>query len=146
MAVFSFSYATWAARYPALTAGVDTVLASALFAEACLYCDNTDASPVSDVAIRGIILNAIVAHIATLEGAANGGSASGLVGRVSSATQGSVTVATEYAVPGTAAWFVQTAPGASAWQMMAPYRTARYLPACPRANDTLDMLWRGLAR
>jgi len=124
MAVAVFDYAVWAARYPEQAASVDATLAGAYFAEAGLYLNNTDASVVSDVAIRLVLLNMLVAHIAILNGAARGG----LVGRVASATEGSVTISAEMEAPGTAGWYAQTAPGLAFWQATATYRTARYVP------------------
>lgn len=124
MGVAVFDYVVWAARYPELAASVDATLAGAYFTEAGLYLDNTDASVVQDVPTRLLLLNMLVAHIAILNGAARGG----LVGRVSTATEGSVTVNAELATPGTAAWFAQTQPGASFWQATTAYRTMRYAP------------------
>lgn len=125
MGVAVFDYAVWAARYPELAASVDATLAGSYFTEAGLYLDNTDASVVQDVPTRLLLLNMLVAHIAILNSAARGG----LVGRVSTATEGSVTVNAEMGPPsGSAAWFLQTAPGASFWQATATYRTMRYAP------------------
>jgi hypothetical protein len=51
------------------------------------------------------------------------------VGRISSATQGSVTVQTELNVlPGQASWYSQTKYGLDFWQATAGYRLARYKP------------------
>jgi len=128
VAIASFNYAVWAARFPALAATVDAPLAESYFAEAGVYLNNTDTSPVVDVAIRLILLNLLVAHIAALNGA-TAASAAGLVGRISSVTEGSVTISTDYAVPaGSAAWYAQTQYGAQYWAMTAPYRTMNYVP------------------
>lgn len=124
MGVAVFDYAVWAARYPELAASVDATLAGSYFIEAGLYLDNTDASPVVDVPQRLLLLNMLVAHIAILSSAARGG----LVGRLSTATEGSVTINAEMETPGTAAWFAQTQPGAAFWQATTVYRTMRYLP------------------
>jgi hypothetical protein len=123
----TFNFALWAARYPELAASVEEPLAAAYFTEAGLYLDNTDASPVTDVVTRLILLNMLVAHIAALNGATPAG-AGGLVGRISTATEGSVTINAEFQTPGTAAWFVQTKYGAAFWQATAVYRTMRYAP------------------
>lgn len=137
MTVAVFSYPTWAARYPALAASVDQTLAEAYFAEAALYCNNTDVSVIPCDAVtyqpRLALLNMVVAHIATLNRPTDQGG-SGLVGRVANATQGSVNVTADMgATPGTAAWFMQTQPGASYWQATAQYRTFRpvFAPAAP---------------
>lgn len=120
-----FDYEAWAARYPELDAQGNAPQAQMFFNEATLYLDNTACSPVSDPTQRAVILNQITAHIAAL----NGPQSSPLVGRISSATEGSVNVSTEYAAPGSAAWWSQTKYGAAAWQALAAYRTMQYLPA-----------------
>ena len=127
-----FDYSLWAARYPELAASVSQSLAVMYFSEAQLYCDNTGCSLIDDTnGARTIILNMLTAHIAAL----NGPSSTPLVGRISSATEGSVSVQTDFQVPGSAAWYAQTKYGAAAWQAMLPYRTARYIPGPrPRLN------------
>lgn len=128
MAIALFDYAIWAARFPALATNVAEPLATSYFAEAGIYLNNTDTSPVVAVAVRLILLNLLVAHIAALNGA-TAASAAGLVGRISSVTEGSVTISTDYAVPaGSAAWYAQTQYGARYWAMTAPYRTMNYVP------------------
>src|SRR5262249_37816262 len=53
----------------------------------------------------------------------------GTVGRVASATEGSVSVTLEMPnQPAAAAWYLQTPYGASFWAATALYRTARYVP------------------
>lgn len=127
MAVVSFNYATWSARYPELSA-VGSDLAQAYFNEATLYLDNTDASLVQDINARATLLNMLTAHIAQL----NMPGSSPLVGRITNASEGSVSVATTYsdAMPGSMAWYVQTKYGASYWQATAQYRMMRYIPGC----------------
>lgn len=132
MAVAVFDYAAWVARYPEFGA-VSEQRAALFFAEAGLYLDNTDASPVQDVAMRLVLLNMVTAHIAALSGALNAdGKPSGLVGRVSSASEGSVSVSTELGlVPGSAVWFQQTSYGLSFWQATKGYRSAVYVAPQP---------------
>lgn len=123
MAVAVFDYSVWSARYPELSATVAQPLASSYFDEAGLYLNNTETSPVADVARRLVLLNMLTAHIAAL----NMPGSSALVGRVSNASEGSVSVQAEYAPPGTSAWFVQTKYGAAYWQATAYLRTMRYI-------------------
>lgn len=133
MAVAEFNYSAWIARYPEFTGAVSEELAALFFAEAGLYLDNTDASIVQDAGIRLVLLNMLVAHIAVLAGGLEpGGKPSGLVGRVSSASEGSVSVSTDTGLtPGTAVWFQQTTYGLSFWQATKAYRSARYVAAPP---------------
>ncbi len=123
MAVAVFDYSAWATRFPALAASVDEPTALAYFAEATDFLDNSDCSLVQDVNQRLRFLNLIVAHIACCSAASATGAA-GLVGRVSSATEGSVTIGTE--LKGFAgdygAYFSQTPYGTQYWTMVAGYR------------------------
>lgn len=121
--VVSFDYATWVARYPEFV-GVAEPLATLYFTEAGLYLNNTPTSVVCDLDRRALLLNMLTAHIAAL----NAADASSLVGRISSATEGSVSVSAEYNVPGTAAWFAQTKYGAAFWQATVAKRAFRYVP------------------
>lgn len=126
MAVASFDFSGWQFRYPELVPCVPEGMATAYFAEAGLYLDNTDCSPVQDVTTRALILGMITAHIAKLNAPVNDGEQQQLVGRISNASEGSVSVATAMTVPGSAEWFAQTQPGLAAWQALARFRTFRY--------------------
>lgn len=127
--IVAFDFSIWSARYPTLAASVSMPAAQSYFDEATLYLDNTPGSLVQDVGKRAVLLGMLTAHIATLNAVINGQAPSGLVGRISNASQGSVSVATQNDYPpGTVQWYQQTAPGASFWAATAQYRTARYLP------------------
>jgi hypothetical protein len=133
--VVIFDPAAFKARYPEFSS-VDDALLRAYFDEAAaLYLDNTDASRVQQIEQRSVLLNLLVAHIAQINAGSSVQPASPLVGRVNTATEGSVSVGTDMgAVPGTAAWFLQTKYGASYWQATAQFRTMRYIPgasSCP---------------
>ncbi len=137
MGVVTFVYADWAALYPQFATTVNNNQAANCFNQATLYCANDDcaiipydAAATPPVLQRLPILYLLTAHVAQLQyGSVMGGTAvpaGPLVGRVSSATQGSVSVSVEMKGPDAAAWFNQTQWGAMAWQAMAQYRTARY--------------------
>lgn len=131
MAIATFDYAAWSTLYPQLAPSVGEPLAALLFAHAGLYLDNTEASPVIDVATRQMLLYMLVAHLAVLGGYVTGSAqAQGLVGRVTSASEGSVSVSVDAGLePGTAAWYSQTSYGLNFWQATRGHRTARYYPA-----------------
>lgn len=134
MPAVAFDTTAFVARYPEF-ATVPAPTLAAYFAEAGLYLNNTDASPVTDLGQRAVLLNMLVAHIAALNSGANGQEASQLVGRISSATEGSVSVQADMgAVPGSAAWYMQTKYGASYWTATASYRTMRYYPGRSRTQ------------
>lgn len=135
--VVQFNFLIWAAVFPSL-ASVGPMAAGIYWTQAGLYLDNTPTSPVGDLQKRAMILGMITAHIATLFGTVNGNAPSGLVGRISNAAEGSVSVAPEMPGPMSAAWFNQTSFGAAAWQAMAPYRQALYIaaPQIPLAQQS----------
>lgn len=144
MAIAVFDYTAWSARYPELAGAVDQTLATALFAEAGLYLDNTDLSPVQDVSTRLVLLNMLVAHLAALGGALDGGSPSGIVGRVTSATEGTVSVQADTGIEaGTAEWYALTNYGFGFWAATKRYRSMRYRPARqPVFEPARWALWR----
>ena len=131
MAVVSFDKTAFLESYPEF-ATTATELLTASFNRAGLYCNNTARAVVTDLDVRTQLLWLLTAHIAVIFYGACGAPASQLVGRVSAATEGSVSVQTQYAAPeGTRAWYDQTKYGAAYWAASAPYRTTRYLaPTC----------------
>lgn len=126
MAVVVFDAANFKIRYPEF-AGVADLVLSARFDEATLYLNNTDVSPVQDITRRTVLLYLLTAHIAFISGALNVDGKPGPVGRVSSATEGSVSVSLEFQTPGSAAWFMQSQYGASFWQATSSLRGFRYI-------------------
>lgn len=128
MAVVTFDYNGWIARYPEFTS-VTQATAQAYFNEATIYLDNTDASRVTDPVRRAVYLFMLTAHIAALNSGVGGQPASQLVGRIGNATEGSVSVATGYIdEPGTAGWYAQTKYGLAYWTATAGFRTMQYIP------------------
>lgn len=136
-AIATFNLAAFLARYPEFTpgiapstyVGVNSLNGPQFFAEAGLYWNNAGCSPVCDPVAQAMLMNLVTAHIAVAAVGAVNQPASGLVGRISSAGEGSVNVSTELAgMPGTAAWFSQTAYGLNFWQATAAFRTMHYRP------------------
>lgn len=141
-----FNYAAWQARYPSL-ANVSQDFATLLFNEAALYCANV-LNLVTDVNTLTALLNMLTAHLAYLNAPQLNGqpNTSGTspaptqVGRISNASEGSVSAAFEMPnQPMEAAWYNQTQPGASFWAATARYRTFRYVagPAMQPAFPTV---------
>lgn len=135
--IVTFDPAAFKVRYPEFSTVSDPLL-QAYFDEVTLaYLDNTEASRVQQVEQRSVLLNMLVAHVAALNAGVNGQAPSPLVGRVNTATEGSVSIGTDMGtVPFTAAWFMQTKYGASFWQASAQFRTMQYVPgssSCRRA-------------
>lgn len=127
MSVVVFNPTSFKLRYPEFNTVSDTVL-QMYFDEATLYLNNTDRSLVQDVVIRSLLLNMIVAHISALNSGVNGQSPSGIVGRINSATEGSVSVGADYGlVTASQAWYLQTKYGAEYWAATTRYRRMRYV-------------------
>lgn len=139
MSAAQFDYAKWAAMFPDLAdGGVTESIALGFFEVAELIFANNDCSPIKDPAKRLVMLNYIVAHLARLAGypagAGDTAGPSGMVGRVTSATEGSVSVSSGWAatVSDSEAWWIQTPEGATFWQLTRALRTARYIAPPPR--------------
>lgn len=134
MGVVIFDPAAFKLRYPEFSS-VDNALLQQYFTQATIYLDNTDFSRVSDLAVREMLLNMLVAHIAFLYSGANGQSPSGLVGRIDSASEGSVSVHAEMpGVTANSAWYMQTKYGADYWNATAPFRTFQYISGHSPSN------------
>lgn len=131
MTAVVFDPAAFKARYAEFASIADTAL-TAFFNEAVFYLSNEDNSPVQNVARRAVLLNMLTAHVAFLAGVLSGDGMPAPVGRMSQASEGSVSASFDYiaATPGSGAWFQQTQYGASFWQATTAIRGFRYV-ACP---------------
>lgn len=125
MAVVIFDPAAFKLAYPQFAAVSDGMLTN-YFGLATLYLSNTDCSIVQDIPKRTTLLWLLTAHIVYLSGALNPDGQPGLVGRISSATEGSVSVSTEMPMTPSSAWFMQTQWGAMFWQSTLSLRSFRY--------------------
>lgn len=128
----TFDYASWSARYPEFSTTVTSAIQAQLyFDEATIWHANDGSGPVTDSTRQLALLNMLTAHVAQLAVGSSQQPASPLVGRVSSASEGSVSVQAEDAdasSPGSQAWFKQTKYGNSYWSATAQYRQAQYRP------------------
>lgn len=131
--VVIFDAAAFVVRFPQFaaynTAHPDGLLM--FFDEATLLLKNDGTSRVRNLAERAILLNLLVAHLATLGGIlapGGAGSTAGQVGRVSNASEGSVSVTLDAGIVyASQAWYMATSYGAQYWQMTSKYRHMRYL-------------------
>ena len=128
-----FDPAGFVARYPEFAA-LTTAQLTAYFSEACLYCANSTSNPAYCAGVLPQLLNMMTAHVAWLYApqagglpAPTGSPASPLVGRITNASEGTVSVATanDYP-PGSVQWYQQTTYGASYWAATAQFRTMQY--------------------
>ena len=141
--VVVFNYGNWIARYSEFAQYVTDVVAQMYFNEACLYCDNTAQSLVTDWSVGGqrdMLLGMLTAHIAALN-APLGAPSSPLVGRIASAGQGSVNVSTQNEYPaGSVQWYQQTKYGSAFWNATKRFRAFRYVAKRGRNMDPYSFL------
>ena len=123
-----FSLSNFVAIYPQFATLSPTQVVQGALPVAELYCRNDGGGPVSTAETQTTLLNLMVAHICQLMYGVNGQPAAGIVGRISDATEGSVSVSADFPMMPSNAWFMQTPFGAAFWQATAAYRTARYVP------------------
>lgn len=133
MAIAVFNPTQFTTRYPEFAAALtaNPGLFSGLFTEAgCLYLNNTDCSPVPNVMKRLLLLNMLVAHLAFIGGTLTADGQPKPVGRMSQASEGSVSASFEGQTPtaGSGAWFQQSQYGAAFWQATVNLRSFRYMP------------------
>lgn len=150
----TFDYAAWVIAYP-LFSGINSSDARSYFDGAGMFCANDTCNPAfgTNIPQNNVmapllqrllwLLTCHLAYLGAFRDAAGNPSSSGtvppspIVGRVSSATEGSVTVSTEldagsYPTP---AFFAQTPWGLQFWQATAQFRTAIYSARPTRIYD-----------
>jgi hypothetical protein len=129
MAVITFDPTAFKAEFPEFSAVPDArVMAMFTMAEQSIL-DNTDNSPVMDANFRTQLFYLLVAHLLMIFGAAPTSPTNTPPGRISQATEGTVTAAFEYTMPAGSAiapWFLQTKYGAMYWTLTAPFRSMKY--------------------
>lgn len=148
--IITFNYDSWVQLFPNF-AYISQPQADLYFALATQLQRNDGGGPVTDVQTQTNLLNLLTAHIAQLFAPAPNGQTGrdpSIVGRITNASEGSVSVATEMPMPTnpSSAWFLQTAYGAFYWTASAPFRTMRYIPGpCQPINPwpIFGTLWGG---
>ncbi|EGO4532846.1 DUF4054 domain-containing protein [Escherichia coli] len=129
MAVVTLDIASFRAMYPEFSNVPDAIL-QFLFDQSTDYLNNADYSLVDDVVKRERLLYMLMAHLAYVRYGDNrkrGGS--GMVGRIASATQGSVSVSSDLGpIEFRYAWYTQSPYGLDFWQATKVYRMANYYP------------------
>lgn len=125
-AIVTFDFKLWALRFPEF-ASVNPALAQEYFNEATDFLRNDGGGPTNNADLQLRLLNLITAHIAKLNAIINGVAPSDLVGPITHASEGSVSVGVDVgSLPGSAAWFNQTKYGIQAWAAMRGFRTGHY--------------------
>lgn len=127
--IVPFVITDWRVGYPEFVKVADPQIEIAEGIAEAIHA-NDGSGPVASANVQKQALWAITAHVAFLNygyGVGSSAPANTIVGRISSATEGSVSVTTENNYPaGTPQWFQQTKYGSTYFMMMAPYRTMRY--------------------
>lgn len=133
--VVVFDPTAFKTAFPEFATLTDGVL-TANFGLAQLQLNNSCGSRVCDANQRETLLDLLTAHITQLRNGINGLPPQGIVGRVSDATEGSVSVGADMGtqVYGQA-YYSQTQFGALYWTSTARYRTMRYIPPPPVCAD-----------
>jgi hypothetical protein len=132
----TFDYTAWSALFPEFLTTVTEHQAIALFGVVTSTLQRNDGGgPISKTATQSTLLNYAVAHLAFLYNGTNTQPAAQVVGRINSATEGSVTVQTDYGnnVSQSQAFWLQSKYGSFWWAATNQYRRMRYLPG-PATN------------
>lgn len=133
--VVLFVPADFKAAFPEFATVADAAL-TVNFNLATLQLANTCQSLVCDANARESLLDLLTAHITALRNGVNGQTPAGLVGMVTNATEGSVSVgATMGTLVYGQAYYMQTQYGAIYWQSTARFRTMRYIAPPPVCDD-----------
>ena len=133
MSVVTFVPANFFLAYPEF-ASMDPARATLMFTIASqAILDNTDNSPVMDLNYRTQLFYMLIGHLLLLFGTADPTTPNNRPpGRVTNATEGTITTAFGYDIPtgsSMAPWFNQTKYGALYWMATAQFRSMQYYAA-----------------
>ncbi len=130
--LMTFNPGLFLGRYPEFTNAYNAnpTLYASYFTEAGFYLNNTALSPVQDTTKLSLLLNMLTAHIAFINGQLSADGQTRPVGRMSGATEGSVSAQFEDVapLPGSGQWFRQSQYGSAFWQATTCYRGMMYFP------------------
>lgn len=121
----SFVYGDWSALYPEFSGTVNPPQAAALFSMAGLYNNNSGSGPVNDLSVQTNLMYLVTAHLAQLRYGSSNQPASGLVGHIDSAGEGSVNVSVSYDAKKSQQFWIQTQYGAMYWEAIKRFRLAK---------------------
>lgn len=125
-AVATLDITAFKAAYPMFATLTDPQITEA-FTLATIYLRNDGTGPVRTTALQTSLLYMLTAHLAAMMYGVSGAAPAGTVGRVTSASEGSVSIGMDWPTTASNAWFLQTPWGANFWQATAGYRMGRYL-------------------
>gem|GEM_PF-938103 len=123
----TFVYSDWSAAYPQFSNVTPTQINGPVLTLAQVYCRNDGGGPIDDPTMQLQALWLMVAHVAQLMYGSTTQPVSGLVGRVGSASEGSVSVSADFPQGSpNGAWFNQTQYGAMFYQLIKAVTRGRY--------------------
>lgn len=131
LGIVQFVAAEFNAAWPEF-AGLSVQQEQNAFNLASLFLANTCQGRVFNAQLRQTLLYMLTAHIAFLNSGTNDGAGNitpppGIVGRINTATQGSVSVGAEMVTTADSTFYMQTKYGAQFWAATARFRTAIYI-------------------
>ncbi|ECI2457650.1 DUF4054 domain-containing protein [Salmonella enterica subsp. enterica] len=131
MAIVVLDISKFRAMFPEFSNVADSILPF-LFDQSTDYLNNSDYSLVEDAVKRERLLYLLMAHIAYVRyGDTSGNGGTGMVGRLSSASEGSVSVSSDAGqIEFRYMWYTQSPYGMDFWQATKVYRMANYYPGC----------------
>lgn len=141
--VVTFNYTNWAALFPQFSNLIQDQVTGPILTLAEQYNRNDGGGPVNDPCVATQLLNLMVAHVAQLLFGSTTQPLSPLVGRISDASEGSVSLGTEFPTTPSNAWFLQTQFGAAWWQLSLPFRLGRYIPKITPQRQVVGGPWWG---
>ncbi len=126
--IVQFDLAQWRLLFPEFSNVTDAQLNGPVWTMAQQYCRNDGGGPVCAPEMQTELLNLMVAHIAQMLYGSTTSPATGLVGAVSSATEGSVSVSVNVVVNASNQFYMVTRYGQMFFALSLPFRQARYWP------------------
>jgi len=132
-ACVTFNFPSWLALFPQFgvttpqfNALAETQVTQLILPLAEQYCEGVLRMTTNKPALQTQLLNLMVSHVAQLLFGSSTQPPSPLVGRISTASEGSVSVGVEFPTTPDNAWFLQTVYGSMFWQLALPFRLGRY--------------------
>lgn len=133
MAVVVFDPAAFKLAFPEFTSVSDMRCTMLFNMAAQSLLDNISGAPVMDLDYRTQLFYLLIGHMLLIFGLGDAPTVNNTPpGRISSATEGTVSTQFEYNMPqgsGMQAWYLQTKYGAFYWMATAQFRSARYMIA-----------------
>lgn len=126
----TLNFDAWIAQFPEFSNTVSEVQFQLWLVVATTLHRNDGGGPVSNVQSQTVLLSLALAHLCFIYLGTNTQPSAQVVGRINSASEGSVAVTTDYGanVSQSEAFWTQSKYGALYFQMTSVYRVMRYIP------------------